>query len=484
MKPIVCRVNPRFWWLVVAGTIEAIFFIVGPSLDSSKPKLGLILMSGAMGVLFLVALAWIASDLVRGEIRADDEGLHWRRAWGRSHFARWEEISDFYVRVTSDGTHFVETPDGKLDLSRYFTGIEEIIALVPVRAVKVRHKVWEKRGFRPDEAWTESLPLWSKSQQWTAPSMTFALLFCGLLIFILSRLEPSGSKPSLGFFWFDIFPLIMAVLFFGSLGLGFLWMMASLWRERKFAWQHRAHRLTLDSEGLLFEDENERVKAKWDEVQRVEEVEREVGHGRYRVVTEGGDFVLWRLRFSGEMCDKFLARCQSYAPDALESWERQSEGDQSLDFELNPAPTSAEGEQTFSFRTRNNRLIVGTIGAVLGLAPLLYLIQVYNSAIDQPFAPSWPLFGALCATAILISGALLLWFTRALIVAAPDGLRVHWPLRAPRTVRWASISEVGADVWGDWVRADGGKIYWALGLVPARRGELRALIEEKRAAGK
>ncbi len=474
MKPIICRTDQRAWWIVFPFLLMALAFLIGPLLSQDSPEKRVMIIMGFMaGTVGLVAGFYMMADLARGEIRADETGLQWRRGFGRRRSARWEEISDFYLRVTSNATHFIETPAGKLGVnSKEFVGIDAILAIVPARAVNARASIWETRGFRPDENWSETLTLWTGEQKWMPMILTLFPLPLLALPFTTSRqsLFPTGH------FWIDIFPLILGALCFGALALGYAWMIKDMWRDRKFAHRHRADTLRLDADGLIWSGANERVSASWDEVQRIETLPVSGSFTRtcVRVTTARGSFMLWRLGNSW-MLNSFLKRCQSYAPNAVHA----DENTPSLDDELRAPRVNEENGEVFSFYTRNNRLVWLVAASVLLLAPLLYLANIYSAADDTNFAPSWPLFWSLCALCALVTGVLWLWIRRIFIVVNARELRVHWPTGRVRSVAWASIEATGADAWGHWIRADGRKTYWALGLFPARRAQLNALIENR-----
>lgn len=476
MKPIVCRLDQRLWILVAASLLMSLAFIFGPSLDSKAPQnLGFIIISAFVGCVFLVGTLYIADELIRGEVRADDAGLSWVSGFSRRKSVRWDGIQDFY-KTTAATVYFVVTPRGKIELNRYYVGLDAILEIVPGRAATATARAWEVRGYRPHEAWQERLPMWSKSQKRTAPTFSLVLLVCVILLIILYALDGKPDQSSRGFSSIDIFPLVMAVLFFGAQFVAVAWLFAAMWRERRFACENRAQVLHLNVEGLVFENGNDSIRARWDEIERVEPTTGPIRLRGYRVITRNGEFSLWRLSSDQNMAFQFRARGEHYAPAAFEEL-RAGEENKSLAAELNAAPASADGAQTFSFRTRGNRLFIGTIIAVLGLAPLLYLIVVYNNAVDEPFAPSWLLFGALCVFAIVVSSALCLWFARASIVATADELQLHSPFRSTRHIRWDDIEAAGMDIWGNWVRVNGRKIYWMRGLSPARAEEFRKLIE-------
>lgn len=481
MQPIVCRVNPRLWWMVPVAFFEAGFMFCAPLLAQSDPppnaSIWLIaLITWPFGAFFLFCLFWMIRELTHGIVRADDNGLTWQGGFAARKSARWDEIRDFYLHPTQTGTHTVETDNGKLQLSKTFIGVDALIEIIPRRAVNAPARAWETRGYRSQGDWSQTLAVWSKSQKWTAPSVSAALVFAFGILLLWPFLEPRNQRPSIGFLWDSLVPLLAFVFFVVPLAGLFGWAIFSMWRERKFAWNRRDEKLHLSAQGVIFESARNRVEASWDEVQRVERLPPENGFGRTRVTTRNGEFTLWHLSNS-ELLNLFGARCRSYAPAAIEHLDRQLNAESSLDSEISPMPAADDGAQTFSLRTRSNRLILGTINLVLVLAPLLYLIIVHNNAVDEPFAPSWPLFGALCVLAVVVSLPLYLWFARAFIVVTPGELQLHSPFRSPRLIDWDRIEAAGADMSGNWVRVNGRKIYWMRGFPPARLDDLRQIIE-------
>lgn len=480
MKPIVCRVNPRLWWMVPVGLAETFFLLAAPFFilqEAAQPRsVGIIIflfcLCWGMGAFFVYTTLWMIAELTRGEVIADENGLRWRREFAGWKRARWDEISDFYLHRTQVGTHTLETPHGQLQLSATYPGIKQIIELVPQRAVNARAHAWDMRGFGRDADWEQTLSLWSKGQKWTAPAFTLLILMGAGAFIALLFLEPRHPKPALGIFWLDVFPLVLAALFFGVMAMGMIWATLSMWRERKFAWQRRDETLHLSARGLTFENETERVEATWEQVQKIGRMGNQNGFERIRVETKSGDFVLWHSK-SSTLWPMFRARCESYAPAALEAL-RASEVT-SLEQEIDP-PQSAEEARVFSFRTVSNRLILICVSVALLFAPIFYLILLYQSTGDSPFAPWWPLFWGALALGVLIVGTLWLWFARARIVADAEGLQLHSPFRPTRHVRWDSIETSGRDAWGDYLRVGGRKIYWVRGLSPARRDELTEII--------
>ena len=437
-------------------------------------------MCALVGLLFLLMCAGLAIDALRAQVRADEQGLRWREDMRGWKSARWDEITDFYCIGWQSGTPVIETPQGKLWLSDRFLGIGALVELVPQRAATATARQWEVRGYRSGEAWETTLSVWSKSQVWTAPLLTLAALYVvgfGGFAIIAGPRDIGGSRNAtapLNLQWFDAVGLVIALLVLGSFCSMMIVPTVLAWRERKFAHAHRDETLTLNARGIRFASATQRVEAAWSEVQRVEPCAKERGgYASYRVITDNGDFTLWSLS-SNKIFVRFRSRCESYAPDALKFLEARDAA-LTFDAEINPAPPAADGTQTFSFRTRGNRLLLICVNTVVMCAPLFYLFSNYMRAGDESFAQAWLLFGVLCVFAILISLLLYLWFARACIVAAED-LQLHSPFRRTRHICRDEIEALDEDIWGRYVRVDGRKIYWMRGLSPARVAELNKII--------
>ncbi|RYX81969.1 hypothetical protein EON83_21755 [bacterium] len=484
-KAIVCRPNPNLWWLVLGAILEVIFFLIIPafadtSTSSPRNDLSLAIFLCLAILLFGTGIAWLIFELARGEIRADEVGLTWRRGFAGWRSARWEEISDFYIRNTQS-SRIVETPQGKLELSSAFVGIQEVVDLVPQRAVNAASTHWGRKGFRRDDEWSVSLSQWSKSQQWTAPLISSLLVSCILLLAV-----PTSSKPNNAFSvaqWYDAFALVTIALVCCSMGGLFVWMIVELWRERRQAWEHRDETLLINAQGLRFSSNSTHVEARWEELSSIERKRPKGRIWRILVRTTEGDFEFWGFQNSG-MWLQFRQLAHEYAPRAIETLQKR-ESEESLGEDLD-GPLGAwsgqkigEGAQVFSYRSRGNRLTMACISLALIFAPQMYLILKYSSANDEnPFAPNWPLYWAtnLCAAAITF--VMFWWFKRAALWVDETGLQVRSPFHRPRHIRWNEIEAMGRDVWGEWLHASNRKIYITRFTLPLRHAELRQLLEK------
>ena len=473
MQPIVCRYDFKAWLAVVSCMTLPILLMAGSLLDPQMirdptPRYFI----WPLCAVFLWAAAYLASDISRGEVRADDDGLRWRAGFGGWKGARWDEISDFYLNQI--GGHTIESPAGKCEFGSSRTRIDEIIALVPQRAVNAGARAWGVRGYRPHEAWQQTAVLWPGNQKWKAPLLT-ALMAPPAICAVGSVFVAGMSMLARPFSWWLLGSALVPLSLLGCVALAFVWVVRDGWRERQVAWENREQKLHLDANGVQFESDAGAIEARWSEIERVERLPNERGVRRYRVRTARGNFVLWKLSDAHGMWEPFRARCRDYAPAALEGVP-DNESHAALDAEIRPAPAGDnELSRVFSFGTRANRLITWAVSATVFAVPIVSLSLQFNGPLDQPFAPAWLLFGAGCVLAATISLLLYLWFARAFIVAAED-LQLHSPFRRTRHIVWDEIETVDEDIWGRYVRVGGRKIYWMRWLCPARAGELEKLI--------
>lgn len=477
-RELVCRVNRKLAWIFVLGSGEVAFMGVVPFLATNEPNskaafwpMALMCWTfvGVMGT----ALLWLACDIARSEIHANVEGLRWRRGFSKWKHARWDEVRDFTVHRAS---RIVETPSGKLELSRSFVGIEEIVEMVPLCAFNAPAPMWETRGFRRGENWSLSLSPWDSSQKWSAPFMTLNML-CILVgvPWMIASVPRRRAFVSMGF-WLDVFPMLMMALILVPIGLGTIWSVVTMWRERGFAWRHRDETLHLDAQGLVFSSSTQRIEAAWDEVRAVRPLPREGKFDCFEVETASGNFRLWSLKNSS-VWRRFYLVARDYAPVTLPPFSEQPQ----LSDEIAPIAEEAQSIKSWSFRSYGNRLLILCVSIVLGFAPLFYLLRLYRYASDDaPPSPSWPLLGGMCVVATGTIAALWIWFRRARIVGDDEGLELRSPFRRARRIAWSSLEEVGHSVWGDWIRADGRVIYFTHALCPVRKAELLGVLNSRK----
>lgn len=477
-RGIMLRQSPQMWWMLLLFCIGPLFFVVAPFLPTSPhqpepaPLVGIVLC-WLMALFLLLLNVYLAIDLARSEIYANAAGLHWRRGFSKWKHARWDEVRDFYKQ---GALHIVQTPSGKLELSRSFVGIEQIIEMVPRHALGAPAPMWETRGLRRGENWSLKLSLWNGTQMWFAPLETVILVPAGLA-FVWSILfgPKNGVSVSSGF-WLDVFPAMLFVLLFGSVGSFVLWALVAMWRERQFAWRHRDETLHLDARGLVFSSSTKRIEAAWDEVRDVRRLPREGKFDSFEVETASGNFRLWSLAGSS-VWRRFYGVARDYAPITLPSLTEQPD----MADEIAPALDEMEGIKVWSFRSYGNRLLFLCVSAAVGFVPILYLISLSSRSFDEaPFSPSWPLFGGMCVVAVGTIAVMWIWFRRARIVADDEGLELYSPFRRARRIAWSSLEAVGHSVWGDWVRADGRAIYFAHALSPVRKAELLGVLNARK----
>ncbi len=474
-RPLSSRVNPKLWWMVVLGMAEAAFLASGPLLvrsannpPGSSGWIAMAVLCWPMSIAFAIGIVWMAFELVRGEIRANRNGLTWRRGWSGWKSARWEEISDFYTRGTFRS---VETPQGKLEINDKFVGTDEIAELISRRAVNAPTHQWGRKGFRSHESWSLSLSTWSKSQKWTAPIMSLSVFSAFVAIIWLSLTDNHSHN--------DARPLAPLLVICGLL---WLVMLSFIWRQRRFAWQHRDEMLHLDAQGLTFSSNENHVEAKWEEVRAVETLARQQKMPCVEVRTDRGDFELLR---NSQPWLQFRRVAGEYAPEAMVMLQKAMEEETlTADVDgLREAWSGGEvgvGARVFSFRSRGNRLILVCSWLGLTLIPLIHLLHLQNVAIknDTPFTTDGALFWE-WGGIVLVLGLGWLWFRKTAIWVDGEGLILHSPFHSPRRIFWGEIETCGHDAIGEWGRVNGRKIYFSRFLNPVRHEELRRLIDNR-----
>lgn len=509
--PFICRVKPTLWWLIVLGIFEAAFMLCAPFFvlaDNTRSSrnihhapshdLGTLVFTACISWPIALLIGWgmtcLAFDLKRGEIRADAVGLTWRTAFSNWKSARWEEITDFYQEHTGykdSGTksRVVETSAGKLELRSSYYGIEAIAELVVQKAAHTGNHSWEVKGMRPREEWSRTFTTWTGEQMWTAPVMTGALIFSVVSIPLLSLFSSAKTHPaprvSMGFWW-DVFPMIVFSMILAPFPFLMLWTAIVTWQERKFAWEHREESLVLNANGLVFTSPQKAIEASWDQVQTVTYLPPEKRVTPVVVTTSQGDFTLWKSNGAGNWW-QVAPIIRLYAADVLKD-ETEGIRQQMLlqsDIEGERGAWSGGevglGAKRWGFRSSGTRFLLQCASGLIPFGLLLTLLNASNAAppeLDGRPIISWPLYAASCLCCLIALMAVWLWYCRAAVLADEEGLEIRSPFHRPRRASWTSISSMGRDAWGEFVRVEGRKIYFTHFLSPVRLEELRAHIEK------
>ena len=492
---LVCRPKPAQVWLLPLGALETAFILGAPFIpDKQNPEsnlLALAFIAVPFGLLMATGLVWLGFDWWRGEIRATDKGLTWRRGWGTSKSALWNEVTDFYRKYPT-GARIVETHSGKLELPTSFQGTEDVAEFVAQRVPQAPTGTWMIRSSKKGGKWSLSLTYWTKSQQLSAPIFTLVILsvVVAALYGAFDSLQRGRSID-----WLSILPVSPLILTYGAL-IG--WVIPTMWRGRRLAWEHRGEELDLNSQGLWFHSEKKQIQAKWSEIRSVSRVEgqkplqAQVMPVQFRVETNKGDFFLWHLS-EGQVWNRFRYTLKQYAPHALENLEREEreawKRREDIDGERGAWSDGAvgAGARQWSYRSSGTRFMLQIVSFLGGLIPFLYLLISYSASlsdIDVPYSPPWATFIGLWIMSALAISAGGLWYRRAAILAHEEGLEIRSPFHTPHRLAWADIDEVDTDSFGDFVRARGRKFYLSLPISPVRYEELMGLLHAKTGRGK
>lgn len=494
MEPVRCRVKRSLWWLVGASVLMGAFFLDSPfQIAAEQPKSSpwpLFIIFGPVAGFSFWGAVYGALSLLREEIIADQNGLRWRGIFGPWKSARWEEISDFYlsgkptrwsVVQTSPSLTIptVETPRGKLKMSRAFARLDEIMPLIAARALNAPVREWEIREFRASENFSQRFNYWTKTQKWQAPIMTLGAIYVlGFFMWGVIFGEPSRATTRYEVRELsDWLSVAMAVVRFGPFAAMMVFSMVfspwMAWRQRNFAYQHRDEHVEISPRGLAWQNGETRLEACWEEVRAIRFIPARGWGAHYRVETQNGDFSVWN---SLEGRDVWLRLVRHFAPQlALEI------PNLNLDLGGEAATWSGgkvgQGVRIFHFRTHNTRLTLWAATVFAVVVPLLPLLMHALQTPDDIASPvSWKPWAWALLVGVLALCYLWRCFYRAAIWANETGLEWRFPFFKARAVRWNEIESFGRDESGVFVSVGSKKRRLWRAFAPARQEELLQLI--------
>ncbi len=484
METIRCRIKRSYWWMVpvIAGAgVSALFgpTTMPPEQSPSSLLVGFMFFGGFSALCFFGAIYLVAS-LLHEEVIADEIGLRWRGAFGPWKSAKWEEISDFYLEKWKR-TPTIETPQGKLKIIPELAGKEGLMALIAERSANAPARGWEMEKLRAHHKYVKRFDYWTNSQKWTAPLSFGTLIVCGILLFGLNYFSPKSAIPAQPIASsrpFDWLSLLMALVGFGPVAALFIFIAPLMWRERTFAYRHRAEHLEISPRGLAWQNGENRIEASWDEVRAITPIPARGFGARtdYRVETPYGDFTVWQWL---EGIQLWLQLARQFAPQ-LAPAPPITNLDLGGEAATWSGPKIGEGARIFHFRTSDTRLVLWAttaFGVVLPLLPML--MTAMKTPDDDPAPLSWEIYAAALFLVILALTYLWFCFRRAAIWADETGLEWRFPLFKTRRVAWSEIESFGRDENGHFLVANARqrRLFWS--VTPVRQNELLQLIAER-----
>ena len=482
METIRCRINRNLWWLVPVAIGETVFMLAAPfQIAQEQPKSSpwpIYLICGPAAVAFFGCVIYMVASLLREEVLADETGLRWRGAFGPWKSARWDEITDFYLKSGP----IIETPQGKCALSSSFVNRAEMMAFIAARAVNAPAREWEMEKYRASKNLTQRFEYWTKTHTWMAPMQSLGAVYVlGFLTWgIFFNAKPTAKTPFSPAWQFDWFSVLMAIFGFGPVFALFVIMVPLIWRDRNRAFARRDEHLEISPRGLSWQRGQARIDASWQQVRAIRFVAGDKQTAHFQVETQNGDFAVWR---SLESIGLWVQLVNQFAPHlAVEiPVDDPDLGKESATWS---GGVVGQGARVFHFRTRDTRLVLWAATVFGRVLPALPLLMHFMKTPDD--APSnVPVKFLSIALFLIILALIYAWmcFQRAAIWANETGLEWRVPLFKNRRVNWSEIESFGRDE-GTYFLIVGGKKRRLLHLsapvsAPVRQNELRELIQTR-----
>ncbi|HEY3415206.1 MAG TPA: hypothetical protein VGM51_19395 [Armatimonadota bacterium] len=465
LKPVttvICRPGPL--WITSAALLALLggFFLFIPTLaphpvdDPALTAIGFIALSlSAMETLFCAT----------SSVVADEHGLRWRRfGFGRS--VPWSGVLEYHLQDTQGAARkpflIIRTDAGRLVVPDLWTHQADLKALLAARALDVLEDEWgvltsggtSQRVFEYDE---RRLAL----ARWAA--IVGTALYVGLVFHrVLAKL--AGILQDLGLLMMCGFLILVLVLAAGIAAFVYCGFIIAI----KDGLRRRTERITVDPDGIAFEDGERSLRANWEDVQGVRLVPvGRMAYGKKRViVTPDGEFEYTRMIRDAMRLDAIIKR---FAVNAR--YTSDAEGDV-----IGPDGGSA-GVHVYHYRTYTSRaLLMFPLGFVL-IAVVIGVLQAQGLAVQRDRLAPW-----IIGLGSFAVWAWCLWRYRTVSIRT-DSLGVTQTTPSGKTfIAWSDISSsrrVGSDVMQFWViKGSRATIRFWLGISNAS-----TLVEEIRSHG-
>ncbi len=428
---VICRPNGTMWLLIGLSLLIGPGCCVVPFLirhdQTIQNPLALCIVAIIFGVLFLFLALFGLLFQFRCRVIAERQQLHSVGVL-RRRSVYWEEVRDYYeIKTGKFGVlSTVETDAGKIGLgSEGWTHIEEFRAVVQQRATRARAKAWGMRDSRPEDTWPRLFvydPVQNRRALWVWGAATTLLL----LTPVLMTASKAGNIHS-GSDW------LWNLLAFGmmqTLLVLYCALPLAVVRAHRDGLRRQNERITVDRDGLTFEDGTQRIKAAWEEILGWKKTPLGQSWSRdssYIVETEAGNFQFTRcLRDAPLLCEIITAQTGR----KLELMEGKDAFD--------AAPDLSADIHRYTYRNRTNRamLLLMTAFGVFSLVPLILPFFIEQ---DRPLTwDSW-LFLILLAV-IMWAYTLYEWanYRTARIETDPQGI-TQWTLFGNRRLGWSEV---------------------------------------------
>jgi len=434
-----CRPPALNWVFVVlcAPTGVMMWFGAHSPNKAGPPSAADVAFMQTFAAALLLMAAVLAAWQTRARIVADADGLRWRH-FGGWKSARWEEVWDFYDRISSQTQGqrslfwgVIKTAAGSVRFNSDWTGAGALREQVARLATNAAVQQWDLLGSRPCDTWPRVFRYDTWQNIWT-PRVLLKLALTALGYLLTPPLQQAMSQAGQVGWGVTLAGLGVYVLLIASMGAFFLMPLA----QYRAAGRRKAERIMADTNGITFEDGARRVEAAWPDV---------TGYGivpgpgafavRYVVETRQGDFDFLAV-LSGATLLQAIIRC--YAEDAADKDWRPRVNREALGGEAArwSGGRIGVGARVYHYRTRMYRALLWA-PLVFGLT-CGFLAWVAGQGLMPGTQITGPVFGASAFGLVFLGG----WYAYRVcrVETDEDGLTQVTPWGRQR-MAWGQVED-------------------------------------------
>ena len=277
---IVCRPDASFWILVLMGLFSGVGLCLtahSPT-KNGQPSAASVLSLQIFGICVVLAALVLGFWLLRARIVADDMGLRWRR-FGGWRGAGWGEVQDYYDLQVAG--RIIKTTAGSVRFGEDWVAAKSLREAVARQATSAAASEWGLLGTRPCDPWPRVFGYDTFSNRWS-PRLLLKLSVA-FVVYVL--VQPALSLTGLAALVGWRMTLTTAALYLLlTLPLAIMLLVRPLLEYRAVQKRMKEH-ITLNREGLVFEDGTRRIDASWQDVTGYSIIA-----GKYVVETGSGAF--------------------------------------------------------------------------------------------------------------------------------------------------------------------------------------------------
>ena len=277
---IVCRPDASFWILVLMGLFSGVGLCLtahSPT-KNGQPSAASVLSLQIFGICVVLAALVLGFWLLRARIVADDMGLRWRR-FGGWRGAGWGEVQDYYDLQVAG--RIIKTTAGSVRFGEDWVAAKSLREAVARQATSAAASEWGLLGTRPCDPWPRVFGYDTFSNRWS-PRLLLKLSVA-FVVYVL--VQPALSLTGLAALVGWRMTLTTAALYLLlTLPLAIMLLVRPLLEYRAVQKRMKEH-ITLNRQGLVFEDGTRRIDASWQDVTGYSIIA-----GKYVVETGSGAF--------------------------------------------------------------------------------------------------------------------------------------------------------------------------------------------------